>query len=185
MIIFMGVAGAGKSVQGRRLADEMGLPWLSTGEFLRMLISGDTRKQMLSGKLLGDEEIISLVQKIFTVVDVEHEFVFDGFPRSVGQADWLLNQVKYGQLDVTAIVHITATEEVVKGRLLSRGRQDDHHEAISARFEEYRQTILPILDQFRQANVSVFDVNGDRSIEEVHDEIVQALKDKNIDADKG
>ncbi len=182
MIIFMGVAGAGKSVQGRRLADEMGLPWLSTGEFLRMLISGDKRKQMLSGKLLGDEEIIALVQKVFAVVDVEHEFILDGFPRSVGQADWLLNQVKYGQLDVTAIVHITASEEVVKDRLLSRGRQDDHDDAISARFTEYQQTILPILDQFRAANVTVFDVNGDHSIDEVHDEIVQALKDEQLNA---
>lgn len=185
MIVFMGVAGAGKSVQGRRLADEMGLPWLSTGEFLRMLISGDKRKQMLSGQLLGDEEIISLVQKVFAVVDVEHEFVLDGFPRSVGQADWLLNQVKYGQLDVTAIIHITASEKVVEERLLSRGRQDDHQEAISARFAEYRETILPILDQFKQANVAVFDINGDRSEDEVHDDILLALKDKNIDADQG
>lgn len=176
MIIFMGVAGAGKSVQGRRLADEMGLPWLSTGEFLRMLISGEKRKQMLSGKLLGDEEIINLVQKVFAVVDVEHEFILDGFPRSVGQADWLLNQVKYGQLDVTAIVHITATREVVKGRLLSRGRQDDHHEAIEGRFEEYEKTILPILEQFKSANVPVYDISGDTSIDEVHDEIVKVLK---------
>ena len=69
MIIFMGVAGSGKSSQGRQLADEKGLPWLSTGEFLRMMIAGDKRKQMLEGKLLGDEEIITMVQKIFAVVD--------------------------------------------------------------------------------------------------------------------
>ena len=52
MIIFMGVAGSGKSVQGRLLADTLGLPWLSTGEFLRMLISGQRRKDMQAGKLL-------------------------------------------------------------------------------------------------------------------------------------
>ena len=49
MIIFMGVAGSGKSSQGRRLADERGLPWLSTGEFLRMLIAGEKRKDMVAG----------------------------------------------------------------------------------------------------------------------------------------
>ncbi len=43
MIIFMGVAGSGKSMQGKLLADTLGLPWLSTGEFLRMLISGEKR----------------------------------------------------------------------------------------------------------------------------------------------
>ena len=60
MILLMGVAVAGKSVQGRRLADEKGLPWLSTGEFLRMLVVGERRKQMLAGKLLSDKEIIEL-----------------------------------------------------------------------------------------------------------------------------
>jgi adenylate kinase len=176
MIIFMGVAGAGKSVQGRRLADELAVPWLSTGEFLRMLTAGATRKHMLSGKLMNDEEIISLVRKIFAVVDTENEFILDGFPRTVGQADWLLNQAKYGQLDITAIVNISATREVVKERLLNRGRLDDHEEAIEERFQEYEQTIVPILDQFRMAKVTVLDVDGDQSIEQVHDDIEKALR---------
>lgn len=171
----MGVAGAGKSVQGRRLADELAIPWLSTGEFLRMLTSGEQRVRMLSGKLLSDGEIITLVQKIFAVVDIDHEFILDGFPRSVGQVEWLLNQVKYSQLNVSAIVHITASNQVVKERLLQRGRPDDHHEAIEGRFEEYEKTILPILEQFKKAKVPVYDINGDRSVEDVHDDIAAAL----------
>lgn len=178
MIIFMGVAGAGKSMQGRMLADERGYPWLSTGEFLRMLVSGEQRKEMLSGKLLNDEEIITLVQKIFAIVDTEHEFVLDGFPRSVGQADWLLNQVKYGQLDITGIVHITATEAVVRKRLLSRGRPDDHHDVITERFKEYEQITGPVLDQFRAAGVPVYDINGDQNPEAVHDDIENAIVGK-------
>lgn len=178
MIIFMGVAGAGKSMQGRMLADEQALPWLSTGEFLRMLISGEKRKQMLSGKLLGDEEIIALVQKIFTVVDTEHEFILDGFPRSVGQADWLLNQVKYGQLDITAIVHITATEEVVRERLINRGRPDDQHDVIAERFNEYKNITLPVLKAFKDAKINVVDINGDQTPQEVHDDIEKAIFNK-------
>ncbi len=65
----MGVAGSGKSVQGRMLADRLALPWLSTGEFLRMLVSGEKRKDMIAGKLLSDNEIITLVQRIFTIID--------------------------------------------------------------------------------------------------------------------
>ncbi len=172
----MGVAGAGKSVQGRRLADELAIPWLSTGEFLRMLTSGNTRKHMLSGKLMNDAEIISLVRKIFAVVDTDHEFILDGFPRTAGQADWLLNQAKYDQLDITAIIHISATADVVKKRLLSRGRNDDHDEAIEERFQEYEHSILPILEQFKTANIPVFDVDGDKPIEEVHDQIEKALR---------
>lgn len=171
----MGVAGAGKSMQGRRLADEKGLPWLSTGEFLRMLISGQKRLDMLAGKLLNDQEMIELVQKIFSIIDSREEFVLDGFPRTVAQADWLINQVKHGQLAVTAVIHLTATEEVVSERLLKRGRQDDTAEAIRERFTEYEKSIKPILEEFKKAGVRVVDVDGDKSPEDVHDTIAASL----------
>ena len=176
MIIFMGVAGSGKSVQGKLLADELALPWLSTGEFLRMLIAGERRKDMLAGKLLQDREIIKLVQKIFAMIDVHDEFVLDGFPRTVSQADWLLNQHKHHQLDVTAVVHLTASEDAVLKRLLNRGRQDDNREAIIERFSEYEETVKPILDHFRRAGVPIFDVSGEGDIREIHSQIKHALK---------
>jgi adenylate kinase len=176
MIIFMGVAGAGKSVQGRMLADAEGLPWLSTGEFLRMLISGERRKDMQAGKLLEDQEIIALVRKIFTVVDTEHEFVLDGFPRTLAQADWLLSQVKHGQLHMSAVIHITASKEGVRSRLLSRGRPDDTDEAISERFREYEQEITQILDHFKEFGMPVFDINGEQPVGDVHGDIMKALK---------
>lgn len=178
MILFMGVAGAGKSVQGRKLADEFGLPWLSTGEFLRMLISGERRKDMVAGKLLGDQEIIALVRKIFSVVDVEHEFILDGFPRTTDQADWLLNQVKHEQLELTAIVHLKASRDVVLKRLLSRARPDDTEQAINERFNEYENSTLPIVDIFKQAGAQIIEVDGDQSVTAVHDAIESALKDK-------
>ena len=170
MIIFMGVAGSGKSMQGKMLADELALPWLSTGEFLRMLVAGDKRRDMLSGKLLEDDEIISLVQKIFTVVDAEEEFILDGFPRTTAQTDWLLNQVKHGQLNITCVVHLQADEEVVLKRLLGRGRQDDTEESIRARFDEYEAAIKPILEQFRAANVTIHEINGEGDPKAIHQE---------------
>lgn len=176
MIIFMGVAGAGKSMQGRKLADELGLPWVSTGEFLRMLISGEERKDMVAGKLLDDDEIIRLVQKVFTVINTDEEFILDGFPRTAAQADWLLSQIKHGQLPLTAVIHLTATQDVVKQRLLQRGRQDDTDEAIVARFQEYEQNIVPILDQFKAAGAKVCDIDGDKDVAEVHDAIDEALR---------
>jgi len=175
VIVFMGVAGSGKSVQGRLLADELALPWLSTGEFLRMLVSGDRRKDMLAGKLLSDREIIKLVQKIFAMIDVHEEFILDGFPRTVSQADWLLNQHKHGQLDVTAVIHLTVGEQTVLDRLLRRGRQDDHKEAILERFREYEEITKPILDHFRSAKVPIFDIDGEDSVNTIHQEIKQAI----------
>lgn len=175
MIIFTGVAGSGKSVQGKMLADYLGLPWLSTGEFLRMLISGDRRKDMQEGKLLDDKEIIGLVQRIFNVVDTDHEFILDGFPRTVQQADWLLNQVKHGQLKISAVIHLTATEESVRRRLLKRGRLDDTDSAIKERFKEYSETILPILEHFKQAKILVYDIDAQQSVQEVQKAIRNAV----------
>lgn len=171
----MGVAGSGKSAQGRLLADRLGLPWLSTGEFLRMLISGERRRQMLEGKLLEDKEIISLVQKIFRIVDIHHEFVMDGFPRTLAQADWLLAQRKHGQLDITAVINLQASQEVVLDRLLQRGRQDDQAEVIRERFREYEESTRPIIKELEEGGVPVFDINGEGEIETIHESIVKAL----------
>ncbi len=171
----MGVAGAGKSVQGKTLADNLALPWLSTGEFLRMLIAGDRRRDMVSGKLLGDEEIIRLVQKIFTMIDGHEEFILDGFPRTTAQADWLLNQVKHGQLAITAVVHLAADEDTVLKRLLGRGRQDDTEVAIRERFEEYEAQIKPILEHFKSAKIPVYDIDGDQTPDAVQADIRRVL----------
>lgn len=175
MIIFMGVAGSGKSAQGRLLADRLGFPWLSTGEFLRMLIGGERRRQMLEGKLLDDSEIITLVQKIFRIVDTEHEFVMDGFPRTVAQADWLLSQRRHGQLDITAVIHLQASEEVVLERLLQRGRQDDQAEVIRERFREYEQSTQPIIADLSKDGVPIFEINGEGDVETIHENIVKAI----------
>jgi adenylate kinase len=172
----MGVAGSGKSVQGRLLADQLALPWLSTGEFLRMLISGKRRKDMMAGKLLEDQEIIGLVRKIFTIIDTDHEFVLDGFPRTTAQADWLLNEAKHGQLSITAVVHIKASLPVVEQRLLGRGRPDDHAAAIKERFNEYEEAIIPLLGHFKQSGVPICEIDGEQSPEKVHQDIVAALK---------
>lgn len=177
MIIFMGVAGSGKSMQGRLLADELGLPWLSTGEFLRMLISGKQRKDMVAGKLLDDQQIIALVQKIFHLIDSHQEFVLDGFPRSTAQADWLLSQVKHGQLKITAVIHLQAALKSVQQRLLSRGRPDDTAEAISERFEEYEQAIKPILSHLKEAGIPVCDIDAEQDADRVHDAILKVIPD--------
>lgn len=182
MIIFMGVAGSGKSMQGRMLADQLGLPWVSTGEFLRMLVAGERRKEMVAGKLLDDHEIIALLQKIFSIVDAaDQEFVLDGFPRTVAQADWLLSQVKHGQLSVTAVIHLLAREEVVLERLLQRGRQDDEREAIQERFREYEEAIKPILAEFKAADVPVYEINGEGSVTEINQAIRQAIQPHHAD----
>ena len=59
--------------------------------------------------------------------------------------------------------------------MLDRGRQDDHQEAISARFREYEETIKPILEQFKSAGITVYDINGEQEPEAINKEIRSVL----------
>ena len=175
MIILMGVAAAGKSMQGRLFADEHGYAWISTGELFRVLVTGKRRQQMLEGKLLSDEEVIKMIDKTLELIDLNEEFVLDGFPRTKAQADWLLSQAKSGRIELTAIINLAASREVVKERLLARGRQDDTEEAIKERFNEYETETLPMLEYFKNAGVHVYDVDAAQEPISVHDEIMHHL----------
>lgn len=176
MIVFMGVAGAGKSVQGKLLADDLGYRWLSTGEFLRMHISGDRRKEMLAGKLLADEEIISILDKFLIDTNMDEACVLDGFPRTLPQAEWLLAQHSKGDVKLRAVVHLVASKSTVMDRLLARGRQDDTKEAIEQRFAEYEEQTLPIVDWFKREGIVVHEIDGERSIESIHSDIMKAIQ---------
>lgn len=175
MIILTGVAGAGKSMQGKMLADEHGYAWISTGEILRVLVTGKRRQEMLQGKLLSDEEMIDIMDKVLQLIDTSQEFVLDGFPRTVPQADWLLKQAKAGRFKLTALIHLAASEDVVRKRLTSRGRPDDTEDAIAERFKEYRAVTLPIIEYLRREGAAVYDVDASQSPRVVHDQIVQYI----------
>lgn len=179
MIILMGVAGAGKSMQGRMFADEHGYAWVSTGELFRVLVTGKRRQQMLQGKLLSDDEVITLIDSTLKqLIDTNQEFLLDGFPRTKPQADWLLKQVKEGRFKLTAIFNLKASPAIVKERLLNRGRQDDTEMAIKKRFEEYEAVTLPIIDYFRQAGIAVYDIDAGKDPSTVHDEIMHYIDEE-------
>jgi adenylate kinase len=175
MILLMGVAGAGKSMQGRILADEHGYAWISTGEILRVLVTGKRRQEMLQGKLLSDEEVIELIDKVFELIDTKQEFVLDGFPRTVRQADWLLEQVDAGRFGLSAVVNLVATKEIILERLTKRGRVDDTEAAISERFAEYEAITRPILNHFKEKQIPVHEINADRDPREIHDDILELI----------
>jgi len=180
MIILMGVAGAGKSMQGRLLADEHGFAWISTGEILRVLITGKRRQEMLEGKLLSDEEMIRVLDTVLQVIDTKQEFVLDGFPRTVVQTDWLVKNVEDGRFKLTAVVNINASKDIVKDRLKQRGRLDDNDEAINKRFEEYEAVTIPIVNHFRSLDVHVYDIDGDQDPESVHKDITRIIDESNL-----
>ncbi|MDB5160993.1 MAG: adenylate kinase [Candidatus Saccharibacteria bacterium] len=170
------MAGSGKSTQGKLLAERIGCIWESSGDLHRKKLTGPAREDMLSGKLIRDEVTLAFLAEEFEKMHVDGtEFVFDGFPRSLKQAEWLVDNVRNGKIKMTGIIHLVAHKEIALERLMHRSRKDDTEPAIARRLSDYEQTILPILDYLRSEGMPVFDIEADDSIKEVELKIDEAL----------
>jgi len=172
----MGLPGSGKGTQGKMLADHHGKHLVSMGEIIRMYVVGERRQRMLSGELLDDEEVISILERVLDSLPDDGEYILDGFPRTVPQAKWLLERLERKHSNITCVIHLQASPEAVKARLHARGRIDDRDEVIEERFREYEQLTQPLLNWFKQHGIKVCDVDAERSPDQVHEEIMEVLK---------
>ncbi len=179
MILLMGIAGSGKGTQGKMLADQHGLHLISMGDVLRMYVTGEQREKMLAGGLLDDQEIIAIIDKVFTSLNDNNDILMDGFPRTIPQAEWLMEQVKAGRFDLSAALHLVASRDAVKERLLKRARIDDTEAAIEARFDEYERSTQPLVDWLKEQDVKVVNINAEQSVEAVNADLVKALEETN------
>ncbi len=175
MILLMGSAGAGKSLQGHQLADQYGYAYISTGEIFRVLITGKRRNEMLQGKLLSDEEVINVIDKVLDLIDTKDQFLLDGFPRTKPQVDWLLEQHKLGRLPLPSVINLEVTEDVIRERLQKRGRLDDNDEAINFRFHQYQAVTRPLLEYMKKKGLEVVDIDANRDPRIIHRDILRAL----------
>lgn len=176
MIIFVGVAGSGKSIQGRLLAQKIGAKYFSMGEFLRAHEDSNIQEKMLTGVLISDDEVIAAVDEALPrVSQTDVEYILDGFPRTIKQAEWLLAEIKRGRFLIKGVIHLKASAEIIVPRLLERKRPDDYLEAINQRIVEYNNTILPILEKLKQVKIKIFDVNAEQPIDVVNKEILTKL----------
>jgi len=172
VILLMGIAGSGKGTQGKMLADQHSFHLVSMGDVLRMHVTGAQRERMLAGGLLDDNEIISIIDKVLASINDGGEVLLDGFPRTIPQAEWLLDKVKKGRFKLQTAFHLVASREAVKARLMNRGRIDDTEDSIEARFNEYERSTAPLLEWLAEHGVNVINVDAERSVEEVNKDLV-------------
>jgi len=179
LILLIGIAGSGKGTQGKLLADRYKYRLITMGDIIRLHLSGEQRERLMSGFLLDDQAIIKLLDDVLKTISDDNRVVLDGFPRSVTQAKWLMEQSRTGRFSIDHAFHLVASKEVVKQRLLARSRPDDHDQAIELRFNEYEKATKPIIDWFIDNGVQVLDIDGEKTVKEVHESIASHIQDAN------
>jgi adenylate kinase len=183
-IFLMGPQGSGKGTQAKILAEKLGYYRWDTGSVLRehrdaVTPTGETVGELLDGgHLLTDEQLFGVIGPLITKIPAETGVIFDGIPRRLAQAEWLLNFLKsQGRTKMAAIVLNIPHDESVR-RLLKRaeveGRADDTKEAIEFRLEQYYADTVPMLDYMR-TQAAFFEVDGTPSIEEVSASVSKTL----------
>jgi adenylate kinase len=178
MILLLGTPGAGKTTQTKLLAEYLNCPWFSMGELIRQNVTGQDRKDMLSGKIISDEATLRIVDNALSSVDTTNrECVFEGNPRSTSQAKWWIDQQKAGRFRVKGIIHLVINPKIAEQRLQKRGRLDDYDSGvIGKRFAEYKRSIDPTLTYLEDHGMKVFEIQASGTIEEVSKRIHSTLE---------
>ncbi|HEU5004928.1 MAG TPA: nucleoside monophosphate kinase [Candidatus Saccharimonadales bacterium] len=177
MIIIMGSVGSGKSEQTARLAARLFIPRISTSNLLRRELTPEREAKMRAGDLVDDQEVIDIVEPALQQLESSStDFILDGFPRSVPQAEWLVKKVKSGKIKLGAIIKLDVSGDVVLKRMLARGRYDDKKEIILHRLETYNKITTPVIDYLRSQGLKVDEVNGENTPDAVEAAIKKILE---------
>lgn len=177
-IVLLGPPGAGKGTQAQKLADELGVPQVSTGDLFRDNISNGTdlgleaKKYLDAGDLVPAALTNALVDDRLGDTDVAAGFILDGYPRSVEQAEALDEMLARRELSLDAVLEFRVPEDELVSRLKGRGRADDTEEIIRNRFRVYRDETAPLLDHYVETLVTV-DAVGE--LDEVFGRALKAL----------
>lgn len=185
-LVLFGAPGSGKGTQSAKLIDEYGLYHISTGELLRDHINrntelGKTANQYISkGQLIPDELMISILDDVLEREAKDKKgVVFDGFPRTIPQAEALKELLRKRGTELHAVVGLEVPEEELVRRMLHRGelegRADDNPETIRQRLDVYHNQTRPLADYYANEGKYIA-VNGSGVVDEIFDEIAKGIE---------
>lgn len=160
-LILFGPPGSGKGTQSDRIVEKFGLIHLSTGNLLRQEIADKTplglqaKNFMDKGQLVPDEVVIGMIDSCLEKHHGAKGFLFDGFPRTVAQAEALDKLLSLKKTSITKVIALEVVEEELIKRLIKRGetsgRSDDTNEdVIRRRFAVYKDETEPVADHYKQ-----------------------------------
>ena len=176
-IVLFGKPGAGKGTQAEFLKEKYNLKHISTGDLFRFHLKNDTdlgklaKGYMNHGELVPDEVTIQMLQEEVEKNPDVAGFLFDGFPRTLAQAEALDVFLNSKNWEVTATIALEADDEILIQRLLERGKtsgrpDDQDEEKIRIRYQEYNEKTAPLISYYQNQNKFI-GVNGIGSIDEI------------------
>ena len=179
-LVLFGPPGSGKGTQSANIIDKYNLVQLSTGDILRGEVTNETplgieaKKFMDQGQLVPDEVVIGMISSKLDENPEVKGFIFDGFPRTVAQAEALDNLLEFKNNPINVVISLLVSEDELKTRLISRGevsgRADDNEEVIVNRIKEYHAKTSPVADYYRSKN-TLIELPGEGSVDEIFDSI--------------
>jgi adenylate kinase len=175
-LVIFGPPGAGKGTQAKRLVTERGYIQLSTGDMLRAARkSGSPLGKKVAGimdrgDLVSDDIVIALIDEQLELNKEAPGFIFDGFPRTLAQAEALDSLLAGRDQKVDRVIRLNVDDVALLKRITLRfeeqGREDDNPEAFKVRLDAYNKQTAPLLP-FYDAKGLLKEVNGMEAIDTV------------------
>jgi len=185
-LVLFGPPGAGKGTQSKILTEKRGLPQLSTGDMLRAAIEAGTslglacKALMAKGELVPDETVIRIIAERYDQPDAAHGAVFDGFPRTIPQAQALDKMLAERGKKIDLVLELKVDDAVLLSRVEARIkvggalRADDTPETLAHRLGVYYKNTAPLLEYYRGQG-KLQSIDGMAPVEAVTDEIAKVL----------
>jgi adenylate kinase len=183
-LILFGPPAAGKGTQAKRLVETRGMVQLSTGDMLRAArASGSELGDMVAGimdrgELVTDEIVIALIEERLPEAEAAGGAIFDGFPRTIAQAQALDAMLKGRGKSIDKVLRLKVDDAAlikrIEGRFAAEGRADDNPDSFKVRLNAYNTQTAPLIDYY-EAQGKVTALDGMASIDEVAAAIDKAL----------
>ena len=184
-IIIFGAPGAGKGTQSEKMIEKYGLGHISTGDVLRDQIKKGTelgvtaKKYIDDGKLIPDDLMVDILASVYDSYGKDHNgVIFDGFPRTIKQAEALKTMLDKRGHKVAAMIELSVPEEELVKRLVNRGkisgRSDDNEETIQKRLNVYHEQTAPLIDWYDKEGIH-HHVEGLGSVDEIFSRICEVI----------
>ncbi len=184
-IIIFGAPGAGKGTQSEKMIEKYGLGHISTGDVLRDQIKKGTelgvtaKKYIDDGKLIPDDLMVDILASVYDSYGKDHNgVIFDGFPRTIKQAEALKAMLDKRGHKVAAMIELSVPEEELVKRLVNRGkisgRSDDNEETIQKRLNVYHEQTAPLIDWYDKEGIH-HHVEGLGTVDEIFSRICKII----------